>query len=105
VRDCVWNSDKSITFCSFVSSPERHKSVCLLYRTQSYKTQPWDQPLSWQQMCVMVRRYTPEGKTIQSHDCNTLILCSVLCYNTEPKINSPQQSTTAHSKAPLAASP
>lgn len=32
VRDCVWNSDKSITFCSVVSSPERHKSVCLLYR-------------------------------------------------------------------------
>ncbi len=62
VRDCVWNSDKSITFCSVVSSPHRHKSVCFLYRTQSYKTQPWDQPLSWQQMCVMVTRYTPEGK-------------------------------------------
>jgi hypothetical protein len=105
VRDCVWNSDKSITFCSVVSSPDRYKSVCFLCRTQSYKTQPWDQPLSWQQMCVMVRRYIPEGKPYKAMTATHLFLCSALCYNTEPKINSPQQSTRAHSKAPSAASP
>jgi len=73
VRDCVWNSDNSIRFCSVVSSPDRHKSVCFLCHTQSYKTQPWDQPLSWQQMCVMVRRYTPEGKPYKAMTATHMI--------------------------------